>query len=201
VIDDALFRTTRRAPATLFSAAMTPPHPAGDAPQPAELVRAAQSGDRAAFGGLYERYSRMVHGVVLAHARDEDVQDLVHDVFITAMRTIHTLREPEAVGAWLATIARNRARMHHRSSRPTEELSDQLASGGAAPDGALGASEVMSAIRRLPERLREPLVLRLLQEMNGEEIAEQTGLSHGTVRVYLHHGFAQLRALLGESHG
>ncbi len=165
----------------------------------ADLVRAAQSGDRVAFGAVYERYVRMVHGLLLSHARGDDVHDLVQDVFVTAMGSIHSLREPAAVGAWLATIARNRARMHHRASRPTQELSDQLASPGAGPDAELRAGDVLAALRRLPERLREPLVLRLVEEMSGEEIAEQTGLSHGTVRVYLHHGFAQLRALLGES--
>jgi RNA polymerase sigma-70 factor (ECF subfamily) len=187
---------------TLYTAILgsVRPAPASTVRDVAALVRSAQAGDRAAFGRLYERYARMVHGLLLAHARADDVQDLVQDVFVTAMKTIHSLRDPEAVGAWLAAIARNRARMHHRSSRPTEELSDQIAARGVAPDGELAAGDVLAALRRLPERLREPLVLRLVEEMSGEEIADQTGLSHGTVRVYLHHGFAQLRALLGDRH-
>jgi RNA polymerase sigma-70 factor (ECF subfamily) len=179
---------------------VTPRPPAGAPLDVAATVRSAQAGDRAAFGLLYERYARMVHGVLLSHARADDVHDLVQDVFVAAMRKLHTLREPETVGAWLAAVARNVARMHHRAHRLAEELSDQIAAAGAPPDGALGHDDVMAALRRLPERLREPLVLRLVEEMSGEEIAEQTGLSHGTVRVYLHHGFAQLRSLLGESH-
>jgi RNA polymerase sigma-70 factor, ECF subfamily len=167
----------------------------------AGVVRSAQAGDRAAFGALYERYARMVHGVLLAHADRDDVHDLVQDVFISVMSRIQSLREPEAFGGWLASIARNRAKMHHRSRRPTEALSEALPSGGASPEAALGASEVMAALRRLPERFREPLILRLVEGLSGEEISAQTGLSHGTVRVYLHHGMAQLRELLGESHG
>jgi RNA polymerase sigma-70 factor, ECF subfamily len=166
-----------------------------------QVVRSAQSGDRSAFGTLYERYGRMVHGLLLSHADRDDVHDLVQDVFISALARIATLRQPEAFGAWLGTIARNRARMHHRGRRPTEPLTEEIHAGGSTPDAALGAAEVLEALRRLPERFREPLVLRLVEGLSGEEIAAQTGLSHGTVRVYLHHGMAQLRELLGGNDG
>lgn len=167
----------------------------------AEVVRAAQDGSASAFGTLYQRYSRMVHGLLLAHADRDDVQDLVQDVFVAAMGQLHALRQPEAFGAWLGSIARNRARMHHRARRPAEPLTEQLRDRGAGTDARVAAAEVMDALRRLPERFREPLVLRLVEGMTGEDIAAQTGLSHGTVRVYLHHGMAQLRELLGEGHG
>ena len=93
-----------------------------DAHETAELVVAARAGDRASFGLLYERYARLVHGVLLASAQRDDVQDLLQDVFFRALRQLHTLREPAAFGSWIATLARNEARMHHRSTRPTEEL-------------------------------------------------------------------------------
>ena len=162
----------------------------------AALVRAARGGDRGAFGVLYQRYGRMVHGLLLAHADRDDVHDLVHDVFVSAMEKLHTLRDADAFGAWIGTIARNRARMHHRSRRGVQPLTDDLA-GTSRADAEVGTQEVLAALRRLPERYREPLVLRLVEGMSGEEIARQTGLSHGTVRVYLHHGMAQLRELLG----
>ncbi|HEU4562689.1 MAG TPA: sigma-70 family RNA polymerase sigma factor [Longimicrobium sp.] len=162
----------------------------------AALVRAARGGDRGAFGVLYQRYGRMVHGLLLAHADADDVHDLVHDVFVSALEKLHTLRDADAFGAWIGTIARNRARMHHRSRRAVQPLSDDLAATSRA-DAEVGTQEVLAALRKLPERYREPLVLRLVEGMSGEEIARQTGLSHGTVRVYLHHGMAQLRELLG----
>jgi RNA polymerase sigma-70 factor (ECF subfamily) len=164
----------------------------------AALVSAARDGDRAAFGTLYERYARFVHGVLLASARREDVADLVQEVFFRALRQLHTLREPAAFGGWLATMARNEARMHHRSARPTEELSDQLAGPATAPT-ALAMEDVLRALRALPERYREPLTLRLVEQMGGEEIALKLGLTHGTVRVYLHHGIRLLREQLGET--
>src|ERR1700680_2330752 len=65
-------------------------------------VAAAQDGDRAAFGQLYERYARMVHGVLLAKVPVSDVDDLVQDVFIRALRRLSTLRDAGSFGAWLA---------------------------------------------------------------------------------------------------
>lgn len=163
-----------------------------------ELVIAARGGDRASFGVLYERYARLVHGVLLASAQRNDVQDLVQDVFFRALRQLHTLREPAAFGSWLATLARNEARMHHRSARPTEELTDSLAAPVVTP-ATLSTADVLHALRALPDRYREPLTLRLVEEMSGEEIAAQTGLTHGTVRVYLHHGIRLLREQLGDA--
>jgi RNA polymerase sigma-70 factor (ECF subfamily) len=184
------------------STATTDIHPDVRTIETAALVHAAQGGDRAAFGALYERFARLVHGVLLASAQRDDVPDLLQEVFLRAMRQLHTLREPAAFGGWIATMARNEARMHHRSERPTEELSDQVA-GAMSASEAMEMDDVLRALRALPERYREPLTLRLVEQMGGEEIARTLGLTHGTVRVYLHHGIRLLREQLagGEQDG
>ena len=167
-------------------------------PETAILVESARAGDRDAFGMLYQRFARLVHGVLLASARHDDVQDLTQEVFFRAMRRLHTLRDPAAFGGWLAAMARNEARMRHRAARPTEPLSDRIpAPSLSAP--ALTTDDVLVALRLLPERYREPLALRLVEQMGGEEIALALGLTHGTVRVYLHHGMRLLREQLGEA--
>jgi RNA polymerase sigma-70 factor (ECF subfamily) len=171
-------------------------HPISDS---APLVRAACAGDRLAFGALYDRYARLVHGVLLAHADRDDVDDLLQDVFLRALRRLHTLRDHSAFGGWIAAMARNEARMHHRGTRRMVDLSDQLPA-APVPQPTLGTTDVMRALRALPERYREPLTLRLVEEMSGEEIARLTGLTHGTVRVYLHHGFRLLREQLRDRH-
>lgn len=189
-------RTRRRLPESLSSSAPS-------VVETAALVAAARTGDRDAFGVLYERYVRMVHGVLLASAQQDDVQDLVQDVFLRALRQLHAMRDPAAFGAWIATIARNEARMHHRAAKPTEDLSAQHPDPGADPDSAphrLGTDDVLRALRAVPERYREPLMLRLVEQMGGEEIADKLGLTHGTVRVYLHHGLRLLREQLGAPH-
>ena len=157
------------------------------------LVMAARHGDRDAFGQLYRRYGRMVHGVLLARMPRDEVDDLVQEVFLKAMRQLGSLREPEAFGGWLATMARNAAADARRRGRPTEELPDDV----AAPDPGLAEAEaVLRLIRALPEAYREPLVLRLVEGMTGPEIAQRTGLTPGSVRVNLHRGYTLLRERL-----
>ena len=160
----------------------------------AELVAAAQAGDRAAYGRLYDRFAPMVHGVLLARVPRSDVEDLVQDVFLQAMRRLGSLRSAEAIGGWLATIARNRARDHWRRGEDTVELPEDVA-GTPHPEGE--ALAVLAAIRRLPEAYRETLVLRLVEGLTGPEIAERTGLTPGSVRVNLHRGMQMLREALG----
>jgi RNA polymerase sigma factor (sigma-70 family) len=90
--------------------------------------------------------------------------------------------------------------MLHRERREMVAVADDLES-TARSDDDVATAEIMGAIRTLPEHYRECLLLRLVNEMSGEEIAEHLGLTHGTVRVYLHHAFAQLRERLGEDNG
>jgi RNA polymerase sigma-70 factor (ECF subfamily) len=165
------------------------------------LVAAAREGDRGAFGRLYERYARMVHGILLARVPIGEVDDLVQDVFVRAMRQVHTLRDVNCFGGWLATVARNRANDFHRRSVELVEFTEEAPSqapekrrsSGAGDDGAA----ILGMIRGLPEAYRETLILRLVEGMTGPEIAEWTGLTAGSVRVNLHRGMQMLREKLG----
>jgi len=170
------------------------------------LILAAQRGDRAAFGLLYARYSRMVHGILLARVPFSDVDDLVQDVFLQALPRLNALREVSRFPGWLASIARNRATDFHRRTKPIEEFDEQSASAQSdtpAPSAnhsshsSAEAHAVLDAIRSLPDAYREPLILRLVEGMSGTEIAARTGLTHGSVRVNLHRGMQQLREILG----
>jgi len=164
-------------------------------------VAAARVGDRAAFGRLYERFAGMVHGVLLAKVPVGDVDDLVQDVFIRALRRLSTLRENASFGAWLAAIARNVAHDYHRRSVRSEPLPDD-ASDQEIPCGRSGghqdcpSAEILEAVMSLPETYREILILRLVEGMTGPEIAARTGMTHGSVRVNLYRGMEQLRARL-----
>ena len=82
-------------------------------------AEAARRGDRRAFERLYERYARMIHGILLARVSRNDVDDLVQEVFLTAFTRLSTLRDAGAFGSWLAMIARNRAMDSRRRTRRT----------------------------------------------------------------------------------
>ena len=176
---------------------------AGRVPEEAEavsLVSAARNGDRGAFGRLYERYGRMVHGILLARVPLAEVDDLVQDVFVQAMRQVHTLRDAACFGGWLATVTRNRANDYHRRSVELVELTEDSPnearekcwSSAPGDDGAA----ILAAVRELPEAYRETLILRLIEGFTGPEIAERTGLTPGSVRVNLHRGMQMLREKL-----
>ena len=160
----------------------------------AETIRAVATGDEAAFARLYADYSRMVHAILLGRVPRRDIDDLVQDVFVSAYKRIRELREPAAFGGWLATIARNRATDHLRRTREPVELPDELPGGDPIEAETFAVLEV---IRGLPEAYRDTLLMRLVEGMSGQEIADRTGLAPGSVRVNLHRGMKLLREKLG----
>lgn len=117
----------------------------------------------------------------------------MHDVFLAALKQLHTLRKDSAFPGWLAMIARNRARDHYRRIQETAELPEEIA---ATDNHMHEAGAILEAIRSLPEAYREPLILRLVGGMTGDEIAARTGLKPASVRVNLHRGMKLLRARL-----
>ena len=172
----------------------------GTASEDESLVEAACNGDRAAFGHLYHRYARMVHGLLLSKVSATEAEDLVQDVFVMALRRLSTLRERRSFGAWLAAIARNLANDHCRRSVSTDQIDERVdveAQHGTRISGkGDDAARILDTIRSLPEAYRETLILRLVEGMTGPEIAARTGLTHGSVRVNLYRGMQMLRARL-----
>jgi RNA polymerase sigma-70 factor (ECF subfamily) len=187
--------------ASVDLAAMTPAAGARVAADDA-VVRAAAEGDVHAFELLYERYGRMVRGILLARVRRDDVSDLLQDVFLSAWTRLPTLRDPAAFGAWLATIARNRATDFARRAHEeielenAERIPDEESIERRADPYGLDARAALDTIRSLPLAYRETLVLRLVEGLTGPEIAARTGITPGSVRVNLHRGMKLLRMAL-----
>jgi RNA polymerase sigma-70 factor (ECF subfamily) len=167
----------------------------------AVLVRASRNGDRSAFGRLYALYSRMVHAIAIARVGPADADDIVQDVFLTAMKQLHALRDESAFGGWLATIARNRANGHLRGGQanvplPDDEEQAALPVLHATQEDEREARHALATICTLSEAYRETLMMRLVEGMTGPEIAERTGLTPESVRVNLHRGMKLLREAL-----
>jgi RNA polymerase sigma-70 factor (ECF subfamily) len=145
---------------------------------------------------LFRRFAPVVHGIALAVVGPVDADDVTQEVFLKVFHRIGDLRDPTAVGAWLCGIARNAARDFLRRRRRQHaaplELDPQAPTHA---DDELGA-RVLDLVRSLPDAYRETLVLRLVEGLSGPEIAERTGLTHGSVRVNLHRGMNLLRPLL-----
>jgi RNA polymerase sigma-70 factor (ECF subfamily) len=157
-------------------------------------IRLVAAGDQDAFARLYADYVRLVHAILLGRVPRRDVDDLVQDVFLTAYARIRELRDPAAFGGWIATIARNRATDYMRRAHEPIELPADLPGGDATDTGAFA---VLDLVRKLPEAYRETLLMRLVEGMSGNEIAERSGLTPASVRVNLHRGMKMLREQLG----
>jgi RNA polymerase sigma-70 factor (ECF subfamily) len=185
--------TTRRTAATGVDRPAFP-RPADAAAQHVRAIRAVAAGNRDAFAQLYADYVRMVHAIVLGRVPRAEVDDRVQDVFVIAYTRLRELRDPAAFGGWLAAIARNRATDHLRHTREQVELPEELPGGDPIEAETFA---VLQAVRLLPEAYRETLLMRLVEGMTGQEIADRTGLSAGSVRVNLHRGMKLLREKLG----
>lgn len=164
----------------------------------AQLVTAVLDGDRDCYGRLYSLYAPLVHGILLARMPRSEVEDMVQEIFLHALRKLPTLRDANAFGPWVAMIARNRAMDFHRKSRETVEVTDDIR---GSETGETRTAEILEIIRTLPDAYRETLVLRLVEGMTGPEIATRTGLTSASVRVNLHRGMKLLREKLGFQEG
>ena len=123
----------------------------------AMLIRAVLEGDLEKYGRLYHLYAPLVHGVLLARIPRSEVEDLVQEIFLHALKKLSTLRDTGSFGPWIAMIARNRAMDFHRKSRETVEVTDDLRSSDSSGPKA---AEILEIIRSLPDAYRETLVLR-----------------------------------------
>src|SRR5260370_24930381 len=139
------------------------------------LVSAAGAGDRAAFGRLYDRYARIVHGILLARVPPHEVDDLVQEVFLSALRQLHALRDTSRFGAWLGTITRNRANDYFRKSIPNEKGTQPVDDNQAESRPTNNADEreatlIFAGVRALTGPYREPLIRRLVEGGHVPEI-------------------------------
>ncbi len=163
------------------------------------LVERVQQGDKAAFDLLVRKYQQKVLNVIMRYVRDPDeAQDVAQEAFIKAYRALPRFRGDSAFYTWLYRIAINTAKnmLVSRGRRPPGsdvevEVAEQLDSGArlkdrATPESYIHEEEVMRTVKQamdeLPEDLRTAIMLRELEGMSYEEIAEAMSCPIGTVR-------------------
>lgn len=163
------------------------------------LVERVQQGDKQAFGLLVSKYQRKLIRLLSRWIRDPaEVEDVAQETFIKAYRALPGFRGESAFYTWLYRIAINAAKNHlaSRGRRPPRddmemEVAEQLESGGrlremGTPENHLLSEEIAQTVQKaldeLPEDLRTAIVLRELEGLSYEEIAEAMDCPIGTVR-------------------
>jgi RNA polymerase sigma-70 factor, ECF subfamily len=172
-------------------------------PWEADLVDAAQRGERAAFDALVRRYMRRAFTVAyrLLGSRP-DAEDVLQDAFIAALTKLDTFDRHRPFGPWLLRIVANRSVNLRKglAVRRTEPMPPDVASRAPSPfdeaERSQMRAELERALAQLPEQQRWILELFELDGFTGPEIAEMLDLSSGTVRWHLHQARHRLRAVL-----
>lgn len=161
--------------------------------QTTELVRAAQAGDRDAFGQLFDRFQPVVMSLALRRLRDfADAQELCQDVFVQAMLKIDQLRTPEAFPGWIRQITVRMAinRSVRRSVTVAIEADAQISSDLATPLNEVLEQERSELVRdglgRLGELDRQTLTAFYIQGQSLNEMAADFDAPLGTIKRRLH---------------
>lgn len=182
-----------------------------------DLVARLRIGDTAALEVLMERYAdrvyRLAHGIT---GNAADTEEVVQDVFLTVFRKIHTFEGRSALGSWIYRVTTNAALIKRRGRHPEREVSldsplpaflpdghragDQAyltADWSQTPEADLLSKETREilhrAIANLPDEYRVVVVLRDVQGLSNEEVAEVVGESVACVKSRLHRARMVLR--------
>lgn len=185
-----------------------------------ELVEECRDGSRAAFDLLVDRHSGRLYQVAFGLLGNrEDAEEVVQDAFIRAFRSLAGFRGESGFATWInrivVNLARNRYHWNRRrgsnlnisiSDRPhgLDDDRDQedlkIPDDKLSPEQLIGRAELEQTVLRgfdaLPDKLRETLVLRHVEDMSYEKIAAVLACKVGTVKSRLARGREMLRELL-----
>jgi len=186
-----------------------------------ELLKAFRNGDSAAFDELIGMYSAKLYKVAYALLGSrQDAEEVVQDTFLRAYRALHAFRGESSLETWLHRITVNLARNKFQwNRRRGGGLNVSLAASGEETDGDPGTTpeqdvpdrrmepdlvlehdeigkNIMKALNSLPDNLRETMLLRHVNDMPYEQIAQKLDCKVGTVKSRLSRGREMLRDYL-----
>ena len=182
----------------------------------AALVAALAAGEEWAFDFVVRTYGRRLLAVARRFTTCEsDAEDVVQAAYLSAFRSFHQFEGSSRLSTWLHRIVVNAALMRLRSQRrqPTQSIEEllprfqddghhveQFSSWSATADELVEQAEtrtmVQAAIAQLPETYRTVLLLRDIEEMSTQEVAEKLSLTPNAVKVRLHRARQALATLL-----
>ena len=181
----------------------------------AELVDKSATGETPAFVELMRRYNRKLYQTARVLAgTDADAEDIVQETWMRAYAHLADFRKQSALATWLLRILLNEALGRKRKAKVARGF--EAASGGVMsnvimfpsshasdPESSVARTQVRqlleAAIDALPDDFREVLVLRLIENLSGSEVAEIIGIPEATVKTRLHRARALVRERIARS--
>jgi RNA polymerase sigma-70 factor (ECF subfamily) len=180
------------------------------------LVSRAKAGDRDAFRALVVRYQRKVYAVALGIVRDRDLAwDVAQDTFVRVYSHLSSFKEESAFASWLFRIATHLSIDVVRKERTASKDDVDEVRESALEDGAEGIlstplgndpqdnllrrelrDRISDALDGLPEKHRTILVLREVEGLSYEDLAERLAINKGTVMSRLFHARKKMQAAL-----
>lgn len=184
----------------------------------AALVELTRQGDMSAYSRLIEKYQDRIYNVCWRLCGNvEDARDLTQDVFLKALEAVRRFEQRSQFYTWLYRIAVNQSISHRRKARPTLRLVSQedgepfvggqaaglmRQAGSSAGDPAEGAEKkemhrlVLKALDEMDDEQRSILVLRDMESLDYQQIADVLEIAPGTVKSRLHRARMALREKL-----
>lgn len=177
------------------------------------LVLASQMRDVAALEVLVDRWHPRLVRIARRVTRTYEVEDLVQEVWLSVVRSLHKLRDPSLFGPWIARIARNKSvdwvrgrQSERRTTSRLRQLSEDAIAhtglgaghGQTSPGTTIELGEMRRRFEGLPEAHRIVLERFYLRDLPVADIAADLGIPEGTVKSRLFHARRRLRAQLAK---
>ena len=168
------------------------------------LILRCQLHDREAFAELIERYERPVRYFIGRLIGDRDLaEELSQETWLTVLGKIHTLRDAALFTVWLYRIARNKVYQELRRRKVIVGLDEDVEVPDSAPheiDSFEDAAKLHRCLESLKPLHKEVLLLRFLEDMSYEQIADVLDCNIGTVRSRIFHAKLALKKELERPH-
>ena len=171
----------------------------------AAVVQRVLAGDGEAYAILVGRYrDRYARFAIHMLGNRDDAEEALQDAFVRGYRSLARCEEPEKFGAWLMQILVNRCRTHggRRGRREKTFVQDEVAMMGAATghpaESTAWREEIQRALEQLDPMQREAFLLKHVEDLSYEEIAELTGVGVSALKMRVKRACDRLRELLQE---
>lgn len=169
------------------------------------LIQRCLGGDQLAWDAIVKQYWRKVFNVAYKFVgKHDEAEDLTQDIFLKIFKSLGTFDRRANFQTWLISVSRNLCIDHYRSVRKERETIDRDVDANAlspashepGPVAALEQRDRVALLREalagLPETLRTAVLMRDIQELSYQEIADRLQLPEGTVKSRINRGRTEL---------